>query len=237
MTIATENQELNGDAIVTLFILDTSPIGGGNPFYFTKRMQETEYVSFGGIQYAAIDINANGFLYDGKGAFPTPRLQVSNVGNLLTAVVIELKDLVGAKLTRIRTFAKYLDDGSNPDPDAMYPPDYYVVEQKLNHNKVFIEWQLSSILDQTGRELPGRTILRDVCTRTYRIFNPVTNTFDYSNATCPYTDARYFDEADKSTTIAAKDSCSRRLPACKMRFGQNAQLPTWAFPGVGKTRV
>ena len=237
MTISGDNQKLNAGNIVTLFQLDTRPIGGTEVFNFTKRMREADYVSFGGVAYAAINITAKGFLYDGKGPFPTPTLQVSNVGNLLTAVVIEMKDLVGAKLTRIRTFEQYLDDGDNPDPDSMYPPDYYVVEQKTNHNKVFIEWKLSSILDQTGRELPGRTILRDVCTHTYRVYNPVTGMFDYTNASCPYVGAKNFTEADKSTTLASADNCSRRLTGCKLRFGSNAKLPTRAFPGVGKTRV
>lgn len=236
MTINQDYQEGFAGNIVSLFTLDTTNIGGNSIFHFTKRMRETAYISFGGIQYAAIDINASGFLYDGQGAFPTPTLQVSNVANLLTAVVIDLKDLVGARISRIRTFEKYLDDGETPDPDSHFPIDYYVVDRKVNHNKVFIEWQLSSILDQTGRQIPGRTILRDVCTHTYRIFNPLTSTFDYSNASCPYSGNKYFDRKDETTSIE-NDNCSRRLTGCKARFGANGVLPTRAFPGVGKTRV
>lgn len=236
MTIEGEFQKAEAGNIVTLFQLDTTPIGGTSIFYFTNRMREANYISFGGIQYAAIDITASGFLTDGKGAFPTPTLQVSNVANLLTAVVIELKDLIGSKLTRIRTFEQYLDDGSNPDPDSTFPIDYYTVEQKTKHNKVFIEWKLSSILDQTGRQIPGRTILRDVCTHTYRIWNSSTNSFDYTNASCPYTAAVYYNNKDE-LTAAQSDNCGRRLTSCKARFGQNSELPTRAFPGVGKTRT
>lgn len=236
MSIKSEVQSLEMDNIVTLYQIDTTPIGGDAIFYFTKRMRETNYISFGGIQYAAIDISATGFLWDGNGAFPTPTIQVSNVANLLTAIVIELKDLCGAKFTRIRTFEQYLDDGANPDSTQMFAPDIYTIEQKTKHNKVYIEWQLSSILDQSGRQLPGRTILRDVCTHTYRIWNATTGTFDYTNASCPYSGSACYDENDKAVS-ASLDDCGRRLTSCKLRFGANGQLPTRAFPGVARTRI
>jgi lambda family phage minor tail protein L len=236
--ISSDNQSLEAGAIVTLFQIDTSKLVNGNPipFYFTQRMRESSYISFGGIPYNAIDMEATGFLWDGKGAFPTPTLKISNVGNLLTATMIEMKDFIGATVTRIRTFEKYLDDGSEPDPDQHHPLEVYTVEQKSKHNKVFVEWRLSSALDQSGRQLPGRTILRDVCQRTYRIWNPQTQSFDYSNATCPYSAARYYSRTDKPSN-QAQDDCARRLTSCKNRFGANAVLPAYFFPGVGKTRV
>jgi lambda family phage minor tail protein L len=238
MSYASDVQGLEAGNIVTLFQLDTSKIGGSDePFCFTTRMREDNYISFDSVSYAALDINASGFLWDGKGAFPTPTLQISNVANLLTAVIIDLKDLVGATLARIRTFEKYLDDGDTPDPDQHFPIDYYTVEQKTKHNKVFVEWKLSSVLDQTGRQVPGRTILRDVCTHTYRIWNAATGTFDYTNATCPFAAAQYYDRTDAATGNPALDKCARRLTSCKKRFGSNGVLPTRAFPGVGKTRV
>lgn len=237
MTISADSQSLEAGAIVTLFQLDTSKIGGSaEPFRFTKRMRETSSISFDGVPYSAIDINAKGFLWDGKGAFPTPTLQISNVGNLLTAVMIDLKDFIGATLARIRTFEKYLDDGAEPDPDQHFPIDYYTVEQKTKHNKVYVEWKLSSVLDQSGRQLPGRTILRDVCTHTYRIWNAETQTYDYTNASCPYAGAASYDRTD-AIADPQNDNCARRLTSCKLRFGSNGVLPTRAFPGVGKTRV
>jgi len=236
LSIATEVQKLEADNIVTLFQLDTTPIGGNAVFNFTKKMREENYISFGGVQYAAIDIEYNGFLWDGRGGFPKPTIQVSNVANLLTALIVELKDLCGAKFTRIRTFEQFLDDGSNPDPEAMFPLDIYQIEQKTQHNKVFVEWQLSSILDQTGRQLPGRIILRDVCTHTYRRYDPATSQFTYAGVSCPYTGASSFNENDQVTT-APFDKCSKRLTGCKLRFGERGQLPTRAFPGVAKTRV
>lgn len=237
MTIALEVQKLETDNIVALFQLDTTPIGGTTVFNFTKKMRENSYISFDGVQYAAIDISADGFLFDGQGQFPTPRIQVSNVGNILTSAIIEFKDLVGATLTRIRTFEQFLDDGSNPDPTATFPIDIYTVEQKTKHNKIFVEWQLSAIIDQTGRQLPGRTILRDICTHRYRIWDTISETFDYSNATCPYVGVNNFNEQDVSQSDPANDKCGKRLTSCKLRFGERGVLPTRAFPGVARTRV
>lgn len=236
MSIATEVQQLEGDNLVTLYKIDPTKIGGSTPFYFTNRMYDAAYVSFGGQQYAAIDVTASGFLYDGRGAFPTPILQVSNVNNLLTAVVVELKDLVGATVTRIRTFEKHLDNGSDPDGDAHFPPDIYQIEQKTRQNRIFIEWRLSSPLDQTGRQIPGRTMLRDVCTHTYRLYNPATNNFDYTNATCPYVGTGYYDE-NELTVPKSDDKCGKRLSGCRKRFGQNGELPFRGFPGIARTRI
>lgn len=235
-SIKTEVQKLETDNFVILYELDTTPIGGSDIFRFTKRMYDTQQVSFGGVPYHAIDITATGFLYDGRGAFPTPILQISNVNNLLTAVVVDLKDLVGAKLTRIRTFEEHLDGGSDPDPGQIFTPDVYQVEQKTRHNRVFIEWKLSSILDQTGRQIPARTMLRDVCTHTYRIYNAATDSFNYVNASCPYVGTKYFDERDL-TVPKNTDKCSKRLSGCKARFGANGELPIRAFPGISKVRI
>ena len=187
MTINAEVQKLETDNVVTLFRLDTSPIGGTTVFNFTKKMRDGASISFGGVPYYGIDVDASGFLWDGRGNFPTPKLQVSNVANLLTAAIADRGDLVGATLTRIRTFEQFLDDGATPDSAAIFPLDIYTVQQKTKHNKVFIEWSLSSILDQTGRQIPARTMLRDVCSFSYRLYNPATGTFDTSTACLLYT--------------------------------------------------
>jgi lambda family phage minor tail protein L len=106
----------------------------------------------------------------------------------------------------------------------------------MMHNKRIIEWQLSSAIDQQGVTLPGRQVLRDTCTHTYRSFNTVTQTFDYSNATCPYTGALSFG-LDDAPSGASGDICSKQLSGCKKRFGNNGNLPTRAFPGVGRVQV
>lgn len=236
-TISEEVQKLDADAVVTLFRLDTSTIGGSDVFCFTPKTTMGGNLTFDGVVYNAIDIVASGFLFDGRGAFPQPRLQITNVGNLATAMIIANNDLVGCTLTRIRTFAKFLDDGSEPDPTKMFPPDVYTIDQKTKHSKRMVEFTLASPLDQNGRKLPRRQCFRDYCTHSYRFYNPTTGDFDYTTASCPYVGTNKFDENGNAVATKQEDKCGRRITDCKARFGSTAVLPTRAFPGMRKVDV
>lgn len=236
-SIESEVQKLDTDAIVTLFRLDTTAIGGADIFCFTPRTALGGNLVFNGVTYNAIDIVASGFLFDGKGSFPQPKLQISNVGNLAASMIIAYGDLLGCTLTRIRTFAKFLDDGSEPDPDKMFPPDIYTIDQKTKHTKRYIELTLASQLDQNGRRLPRRQCFRDYCTHSYRFFNPTTGDFDYTTASCPYVGAAMFDENGEAVGSKQQDKCGRRITDCKARFGATAVLPTRAFPGMRKVET
>lgn len=235
MTVAAEVQKLNADAKVKLYILDTTNIGGDTIFRFTHSSNDSGHVNYDGHQYVAIDMVATGFSWDSQGAFPRPRIQVSNINGLLSTAVIELGDLVGANFTRIVTFKQFLDDGDNPDVGEIFPPDYYQIEQKTQHNRKFIEWSLSPIIDQTGRQIPGRIMLQDICSFVYRAYDAETDSFITTNATCPYGTVDpgpdYFNENDGSTT-KANDQCSKRLSGCKKRYGNHGVLPFGGFPGI-----
>jgi len=170
----------------------------------------------------------------GKGTLPSPKLRVLNTPTL-NASIITLGDLIGSTLYRIRTFRTFLDDGSDPDPNAKLPIDVFKIERKAVHNKVYVEWELSAAMDHEGKMIPARQIIRDYCTHIYRVWNPETETFDYTKATCPFAGLSYFDEQDRPTN-ASGDRCGKRLSSCRARFGNNNQLPTRAFPGVAKVR-
>ena len=186
---------------------------------------------FGGNDYTPIAFEAEGFEYSGQGSLPTPKIRVSNVGKVLAAAVISLNDLVGAKFTRIRTFRKHLDDGSDPDVAAIFPREIYNINRKSSHNKIAIEFELASAIDQEGVKIPGRQCIKRICTHKYRVWTGAS--FDYSEATCPYIGTSYYDKTDLGTT-AENDQCAKQLDSCKLRF-LNAPLPTRAFPGVGGT--
>lgn len=236
--INSEVQKLDSDAIVTLYTLDTTPIGGSEIYRFTAMPNGTGPVIFNGVTYTPIDIEATGFEWDGRGTLPRPKVKVSNVNNIVTAAIITFGDMVGSKFYRVRTFAKHLDDGEDPDPSATFPIEIYTVDQKTKQNKVYVEWQLCSVIDQMGLQIPRRQCVRDVCTHRYRLWDSVSGSFDYTNATCPFTDSVYFDENDESTENPALDKCSKRLTGCRARFSDpKANLPTRAFPGIARTRV
>lgn len=234
-SIAERSQLASPGNLVQLFQVDATILGAPSPLYFVKRgANGTGEVVFDGITYEQIDLEATGFKWDGQGAFPRPKLTVSNVGGVLTPLLVQYEYLVGASICVITTFDVYLDGGAEADPNEMYPPEYYTVDQPTDVNNVFVEWSLGSIIDQTGLMIPARVMLRDVCNFKYRIWNG--SSFTYFVKECPYTGTNYFDETDTVTT-AANDKCSHRVTGCEARFGVNKRLPFGAFPGITRRRA
>jgi len=98
--------------LIELFEIDLSKVTKQDKdvFYFHSGTsvigssivwQEVEYVSF--------PIEITGFEYNGKGKLPSPMLKIANITGILVSLLREHEDLLGAKVTRHRTFAKYLD--------------------------------------------------------------------------------------------------------------------------------
>jgi len=231
----TEKQKFSPSNLVTMFDLDlTTIIGGVGVLQFTSTAFESEAVVWQGNMYTPIPIEADGFEISSSGSLPAPTLRVLNTTSLQSSV-IALNDLLGATLTRTRTFKTFLDDGATPDPTAYFPQDVFKVDRKISQNKVFIEWELAASIDQEGRMIPGRQIIRDYCTHIYRRYDTDTADFNYDQATCPYTGGLFFDE-NNVPCAASADRCGKRLSSCRARFGTTVELPTRAFPGVAKIR-
>lgn len=230
--ISTIVQSLSPGQMVHLYSLDTTTLGGA-VYNFTSGPSSTGIIRFAGVDYYPVDLEATGFEWDGKGALPQPKIKVSNAAHFMGAATITLKDLVGATLTRTRTYAQFLDGQPGADPTAIHPTDVYRVNRKANYNKIFIEWELASVLDQEGRKLPGRQIIKHNCTHIYRFWNGTT--FDYTKATCPYTGTPNFDISDNPISGGANDVCGKLLSSCRARFGLTSELPFRGFPGSGET--
>lgn len=71
---------------------------------FTATPQQSS-IYWQGEEYSLRPIQAEGFEMTGQGAQPMPTLFVGNVGWFITALVLYVEDLVGAKLIRHRTWA------------------------------------------------------------------------------------------------------------------------------------
>lgn len=234
-------QQPDVGARIELFDLDMTSLGG-DVLHFTAsgtRQVSTAnpqgFIRWRGEAYTPMPVQATGFEVNGRGALPRPRLKVANINRVFSSLIIEFNDGLGAKLTRWRTFEKFLDDGDEPDQDAHFPVDVYVIERKSAQNKVFVEWELSAAMDQEGRMLPGRQVIRDYCDHTYRRWDGAA--FDYTNATCPYVGDSFFTSAGVATPEPSLDRCSKQLvTGCRKRFGQSP-LPTGAFPGVARVRI
>lgn len=150
--------------LIELYTLDCSNLGG-SVYRFTPMFAESGSVSFQGQQYFSIPIQTEGWEVTSSGTQPRPTLQVSNTHGAVLNAVITLGDIVGAKVTRLRTYEKYLDGMPEADANMHLRPDVLQVEQKTSHTNTHIAWQLSTILERLGTKLPRRQILKDQTAR------------------------------------------------------------------------
>lgn len=162
VTIAPVLQNLEiTNGLVELYTLDCSQIGG-SIYYFTPNCNsDGTGIMWQGTLYTPMPIASSGWDLSGSGSQAKPSISISNVNKVLLTAVVTLGDLVGATLTRVRTVGQFLDDGTDPNPNASFPPDVFIIDQKTNHTNEMITWQLSSILDRFMMQLPRRQVLKD----------------------------------------------------------------------------
>lgn len=154
------NKLYQASGYVELYTVDASAFGG-TIYRFTNTPSEAGGgLTFNGITYQPIPIYASGFDTTSTGTMPTPVLTISNVAKTLQAAVATLGDLVGAKVTRIRTYEKFLDTGATPNVAAFIGPESWIISQKIIHNSTSIQWSLSTALDKMGFRF-GRQVLKD----------------------------------------------------------------------------
>jgi len=215
--IAKSAVSLEPSAIITLYEIDISElIARGERLVYTtisepiinelrfhnnlKLIQNS--IIWKGKEYFPAPIRADGFETSAKGSPPTPKLtmtvnpegldeETQNRIKYIKYAIRDLDSLCGAKVTRIRTFAKYIDGenfydfyGTNnqklksntlvppedfdPDPNAYFPEDIYFIDRKSGENKNSVEFELASPFDLQGLKLPGRIVTENTCVWTYR---------------------------------------------------------------------
>lgn len=212
-----EIQSLAPTALVTLFVLDATPCGGSTYYFHAGTNQLGTSVVWQGQTYTPFPVEAEGFEWSSKGTLPRPKMRVAALDGLVGGLVRDLEDLVGARVTLKRTFAKYLDavnfpGGYNPtaDPGACWPDEPWVVERKSAETSEVIEFELVTPMDQQNSRVPGRRITANVCGWTYK------------GTECGY--------------VGALPTCGKTLAECRTHFGTTADLPFGAFPGTARVR-
>jgi len=112
--LTSQLQSIAPTEIIELFQLELNADqhGVNQTYYFDGgRQNDGNGVTFGGQFYTPIPMEADGFAYNGQGSLPRPTLRVSNLFSTITALIATLPNgLEGAKVTRIRTLARYIDD-------------------------------------------------------------------------------------------------------------------------------
>jgi lambda family phage minor tail protein L len=231
MSIRSDVQKLAPGQIIELFELDARPIGGDLLCWHAGVNGLGNNITWAGNVYSRYPVEATGFAKTTKGTIPRPNIKVANISGLVSLLCKEHDDLVGMKVLRKRTFARYLDGvnfpgGVNPtaDPLAAFPDELWEVSQKTGEDDIYVSFELSAAFDVEGVLLPSRLYLSNSCQ------------WGYGSAECGYSNTTSGPKAtdtDMATTVLALDSCSKTLTGCKFRFGSVGQLPFGGFPGVG----
>jgi lambda family phage minor tail protein L len=229
--LASALQEIAPGAVVELFQLElnASQHGVNATYYFHAGVNAVGgNVVWAGQTYQPLPLEAEGFEWSGQGSLPRPKLRVANILGTITSILVSLPDgLDGAKVTRIRTLGRYLDavnflDAVNPtaDPQAEWPREIYYVDRKATETRDIVEFELASAFDLAGVRAPKRQCV----TRCQ---------WKYRSTECGYTGTNYFNVLDQSVLSAGQDVCGKRVDSCKLRFGQEAELPYGGYPGIG----
>ena len=190
----------------------------------------TGNISFNGLTYFRIAIEASGFEENVAGSLPRPKLSISNTDSIISFLLNEVNlfnagnDLVGAEIRRIKTHKRHLTNGSDPDSSIVMPYQIWYIDRKLSENKNIVTFELGSQLDQPNRQVPKRQLVGNCCQWQYR------------SSECSYSGSNYFDKNDAIVQTLAADVCGKRLSSCKARFGANNPLPFGSFPSAGRTQ-
>lgn len=197
LRVSEEIFSLVPSAIITMFEIDASELGFDSGIANQQQIDNGELIFrfhnnsklgnskliWRGQEYIAAPISSSGFETSSQGTLPSPklRLTVNEEGIDSLAILKEkirlLDDLVGAKVTRIRTFAKYLDannfygevpSGFDPRPTVELPRDIYYIDRKEEEDRFTISFALSSIFDVKGVFLPKEIVLSNRCRFSYR---------------------------------------------------------------------
>jgi lambda family phage minor tail protein L len=214
-------QRLTPGTLVELFEVDYTNLGGIVEYFHSGSTLGRAPVVWKTKTYMPWAMSAQGFEYSGKGQWPTPTVTVSNFGGEMTVRCMGYHDLVGAKLTRRRVYARYLDGQPAADPNAGFPDDIYTIERKTAESREAVTWQLSTPMDVEGVLIPLRQVL-------------LTCQSEYRSSECSYAGPPVAKIDDTPTTDPTLDRCSHRISGCQMRFGVNGPLPFGGCPGAAR---
>lgn len=196
--LATEIQKLAPSAIVELFELDATSLGGDVLRFHAGTNGLSANIVWQGDTYVRFPIQAEGFEFSGQGVFPRPKLRVSNALSAITTVLLAYGDLLGSKVTRKRTMVKFLDAANfaggvnaTEDDTAEFQDDVYFIDRKALEDRDVVEFELASSLDLVGVALPRRQVIQNVCPWAYR------------GSECGYTGVPVFDANDEVIASAS----------------------------------
>ena len=197
-------------ALVVLWEVDLTEVGGERYFFCNEQNEKGESVTWQGRQYQAYPIQGSGLEMNGKGASARPTLKVSNLHGMVTGMAEDLQSLVGGTVVRRKVYARFLDAVNFVNGNSDADPEQEVIsrwriEQCSELSAVSASFVLSTPTETDGAVFPGRIMLANTCTWTYR------------GDECGYSGPAVADEYDQPTSDITKDKCSKCLSGCKFR--------------------
>ena len=130
-----ELQKINPSNVIELFQLqlDNDIHGATTTYYFHNGTSDNNNANiiFNNLEYTRMPIEAEGFEFNGK-QLPRPTIRISNILGTFTTILLTLSQgLEGAKVTRIRTLERYIDNTNFDGGDIVqeYNSAYYIVQE------------------------------------------------------------------------------------------------------------
>jgi lambda family phage minor tail protein L len=232
VTVNADLQKLEPGALIEFYMLEGNGTGMPDTLYFHGQGNYT--LIWDGQEYAPWPIKADGFARTSLQQ-PAPKLQVGNIDRSISLLCSMYDDLVGAKLTRRRTFRQYLDAANFPDgnptadPTEEFPVEVWYIDRKAKETRDVVVFELASVLDFSGVQLPRRQIIANFCQWMV--------TGGYRGIYCGYDGPPVALPDDTPTSDPDLDYCGGRVSSCKMRYGENGKLPFGGFPAAGLIRT
>ena len=175
-------QEINPGAVIELFKLElNNDIHGTNTtylFHAGSNLNANGALVWNSETYLRFPVEADGFEYSGTGQLPRPTIRIANLNGTITALLATLSNgLEGAKVTRIRTLARYLDASNfpgntnpygTPDPTAEFPQEIFFVDRKAAETRDIVEFELAAAFDLAGVKAPKRQCIANLCQWVYK---------------------------------------------------------------------
>lgn len=250
MSLHADYQKLEPGDEIRLFEIDGSDFNMGDILYFhgyNIPHTEAEILAAGGdesklpaksiwwqgTEYKAWPCELEGIESSTSGSDAQPTLRVGNINGSISALCLYYDDLAQARVTIRETQKQYLDsrnfseENSTADPTQEKRHLYFIDTKSLETDEL-VEFTLSSPMDLQGVLIPTRQY-HSLCTWCIR------NKYRSGDG-CDYAGTRYFDKNNKPVDDPSKDVCNGTLSACKLRFGDNNELPFGGFPGTSLIR-
>lgn len=223
-----ESESLEPTAKVRLYEIDMTAFDAGIYRFYSGLNENESNVFWKGIEYEAFPAKIDGIQRNSSGASNRPSFVLSNITGVVTGLFVNYNELVGAIVTVIDVYAKFLDpvnfkDGINPNYDPNQESiTIYRIQKPGTINKQYATFELALPMEADNALIPSNVMTTNNCQWIYRGIG------------CRYNGNKYFNAKDEPVTDINLDVCSKKENGCVLRFGSDVAIPIRIFPSCDK---